>query len=169
MEESLFLQDMGTVSLGACRTFITKDFFTECNEDYIERFIFCRAFKKKIIPVASTTIKAKAILLKRRKLIGPAYDSIILAKFSDPPVLSVDSFLAYLKKLISNQPKIKEGNLLTNGYPNIFFVQLDGRIVIVDAVWSTSLLIWSLRCFEIDEFSENLKGAFVFFPITTKT
>lgn len=147
-----FLQHAGTVVLGGGESFTTRDFFTKGEKNGVTNFWFSDEFKSKILAVASAIINPVAITLEKCKLSKDMYDSAIMIELGNPPAFSVDSCLAYLKELISKQPKGEIGELLTNGYSNIFYVKLEDRVVVVGARWGDGE--WDLYCREFDGYGE---------------
>ncbi len=127
-----------------------KSFFTGKSN-----FWFGDNFKSLILSQIPETIPAFSGTLSKLLLTKPIYDSEMQAETDSKP-FSVAEFAAIIRHLILSQPNGEDGDLLNNGYGNIFHVQLgDNRVVAVRVDWDSCRREWVFRAndFDIDGWS----------------
>lgn len=119
-------------------------------------------------PFEKRSVSLPAQLKVERFSLGKdMYDTEIQSELGNPTPIPVATFLPLLFSLLSGQPngEAKENGLLTNGYANIFHVQLeDGRVVAVRADWDADE--WDLSAFELDT-DNRWHGGSCFFTLAT--
>ena len=74
---------------------------------------------------------------------------------------SIGEFLALITELIGKQPNREDGPLLTNGYINIFYVQLKGRVVAASVYWGSLDREWNCDAYGLVDVDWN-DGSCVF-------
>lgn len=75
-------------------------------------------------------------------------DKEIISEYKIRPYSSVSELLSVIYDKIIKQPNGEEGELLNNGYANIFYVQLEGaRVVAVDVDWDSANRGWGLGAY----------------------
>ena len=75
----------------------------------------------------------------------PMNDEEILKEWNIEPY-SISEFFGLIYFLLKKQPKGERGDLLTNGYANIFYVKLnDERVVAVHVLWLADRREWGCR------------------------
>ena len=139
------LQSTGTVLLSGGNAFTTREFFIEGGKNGVNNFRFLYGFKTKILNTVSDVINPITATLEKYNITKDMFNNDILLELGNPPLFSVDSCLGCIQELIR-----KRGDLSTNGYCNIFYVQLHDRVVVVN-IFSQSGC-WFLDC---DEFEGN--------------
>lgn len=137
-----------TIAVDATTSFIVRDFF-KMGENGQTKIWMSDEFKSKVLAFATNHASADAIHLDKLELTESMLDSQISVELGNPTPFGVTTFLAHIRTLILKQPKGEKGNLLTNGYANIFYVTgNDGRALTVFAYWSGEQ--WWFDCDEFD-------------------
>jgi len=134
-----FLSHVSDISLPA----IKKQF--NPNEFYKNRegLWVSNGFHERILPVASPVKSVAAKRVPMFDIIKQANDDEIRAQLPKNHVFEgTSAFCAYLAGMISRQPNGEEGNLLNNGYTNIFYVQTSGGVFAVFADWDAGDREW---------------------------
>ncbi len=90
----------------------------------------------------------KASAYEKYVLPKPMNDGEIISEWNIDPY-SVPEFLALIKELIGKQPNGEDG-LLLNDHANIFYVQLEYRMVAVRVFWDSVLCEWRCNAFDLD-------------------
>ena len=91
----------------------------------------------------------KAPAYEKHVLPKPMNDGEIISEWKIGPY-SVPEFLVLIKALIKKQPKGEDGPLLTNDHANIFYVQLEDRMVAVRVYWYSEYREWRCNAFDLD-------------------
>ena len=105
-------------------------------------------FESWVFPEIPDEIPAFDGKLQKTQLTKNMNDTAIQAELGQPKPHTVVEFIAIIIHLLSKQAKGEEGMLLTNGYANIFYVQLaDSRVVAVGVYWDADGRGW---CFNAD-------------------
>ncbi len=137
-----------TVAVEATISFVVRDFF-KMGENGQTKIWMSDEFKAKVLAFASNTASSESVHLDKLELTESMNDSQITVELGSPTPFSIDGFLSHIKGLILKQPKGEKGDLLTNGYANIFYVTgNDGRTLSVYAFWDDGR--WEFRCDEFD-------------------
>ncbi len=109
-------------------------------------------FEQWVLPLIPETIEAFQGTLTQTKLTKYMLDSEILTELGHPEPFTPGEFAALIRDLLTKQPKGEEGTLLMNGYANVFYVQLEGRVVAVRVLWSSDGRGWGLDAFGLDDY-----------------
>mgnify|MGYP001570609160 CR=1 FL=1 len=110
-------------------SFVKSSFF---RTDSSPELYFWDNFKNWVLPEILELVPAFADVLTKTELTKAMYDSEIQDELGNPKPFSVAEFAAVISSLVKAQPNGESGTLLTNGYANIFHVQLkDARVVVV--------------------------------------
>lgn len=110
------------------------------------KLYFWESFKDQIFKVIPDSIPGFEGLLRKTQLTKSMFDSEILAELNNPQPFTVSEFAAIICELLSRQPNSEDGQLLNNGYANIFYVKLeDERVVAVVVHWSSDARGWRLN------------------------
>ena len=126
------------------------------------RLYFWPNFTNWVLPAIPKTIPALGIALMKTKLMKSMYDSGILTGLGNPKPFTPSEFAAIIRHLLRGQPKGEEGTLLTNGYANIFYVQLeDNRVVAVHVFWHAGFRDWNFYTYALGG-GEWCDGLYVF-------
>lgn len=113
-------------------SFSTSSFFSKGPV----KLFFGGYFKSWILPAIPETIPAFSISLSSFSFTKNMYDKEILTELGNPEPFTISEFAALIKNLISRQPVGEAGDLLNNGYLNIFYMKLDDeRVVAVSVRW----------------------------------
>jgi len=100
------------------------------------KLYFWDTFTNWILKAIPNEIPAFEGILSQTELTKSMNDSEILNELNNPKPFTIPEFVAILRDLLTKQVNGESGRLLTNGYANIFYVQLaDGRVVVVYASW----------------------------------
>ena len=126
-------------------------------------------FEKTILNQAPGVITLAPMTLEKFKLSQSMNDSEMLAELGNPEPYSISQALGILKDLTSKQPEGDDGTLLTDGYANIFYVNVGVRTVAVNARWNSWQSIWYLYCCELGVWREGFICFFFFFNDTATT
>ncbi|KKU94116.1 MAG: hypothetical protein UY26_C0003G0267 [Candidatus Jorgensenbacteria bacterium GW2011_GWA1_48_13] len=115
-------------------------------------------FRNWVLTAILENIPAFQGMLVKHQLTKGMYDSEILSGLGHPTPFSPTEFAAVIRDLISKQSRGEEGLLLTNGYANIFYVQLpagaggeDARVVAVRVTWNAGDDDWHLDAYGLDD------------------
>lgn len=151
-----------TVAVEATISFVVRDFF-KMGDNGQTKIWMSDAFKEKVLAFASSTASSSEVRLDKLELTESMNDSQITVELGSPTPFSIDGFLSHTKGLILKQPKGEKGDLLTNGYANIFYVTgNDGRTFAVDVHWNGRQ--WEFDCREFVEDGWWRAGRCVFSP-----
>ncbi len=116
------------------------------------KLYFWDSFKNQILKAIPDSIPAFEGLLRKTQLTRNMFDSEILAELNNPQPFTVSEFAALIRELLSKQPKGEDGQLLNNGYANIFYVKLeDARVVVVDVSWLSGGREWYPRAYALGD------------------
>ncbi|MBU1046912.1 hypothetical protein KKH36_04015 [Patescibacteria group bacterium] len=97
----------------------------------------------------------------------PMTDAEIRKSDSEDYVFKASEFCLCLKDKIVAQSEGEDGELLNNGFVNMFYVHgKNNKIIIVTIGWSTNLREWSVYLYRIDSHLWG-KGNRVFYPTNT--
>lgn len=77
-------------------------------------------------------------------------DQEILSEWDIEPYTPAELF-ALLNHLIGTPPRGQKGELLANGYSNLFYVRLEGRVVAVNVYWHSDDREWYLSVYDLDD------------------
>ena len=88
---------------------------------------------------------------ERRILSKSMNDKEIIGEFKIQPYKSIPELLSVVHEKITKQPNGENGELLNNGYANIFYVQLEDRVVAVDVRWDSGDREWVLHADGLDD------------------
>ncbi len=139
-----------TVAVEATTLFVVRDFF-KMGDNGQTKIWMSDAFKEKVLAFASNTASSGEVRLDKLELTESMNDSQIIVELGSPTPFSIDGFLSHAKGLILKQPEGEKGDLLTNGYANIFYVTgNDGRTLTVFAYWRDEQ--WKFHCYGFDEY-----------------
>ncbi len=115
------------------------------------RLYFWDNFKNWVLSEIPDMIPTFQGTLSKYKLTKNMYDKEILEELGNPTPFTIGEFAGIMKDLISKQPNGKDGDLLTNGYANIFYVKLaDGRVVAVNLRWHSVNREWNCSADDLD-------------------
>lgn len=139
------------VSVGS----LTKDSFFSNGP---VKLYFWDNFRSWILSAIPDSIPAFSTTLSSFTLTRNMYDRDILTELGNPTPFTVSEFAAIMKGMLSKQPQGEPGDLLTDGYANIFYVKLDdGRVVAVLVHWYADYPEWNCYAhdFDNDRWSEG--------------
>ena len=103
-------------------------------------------FVARILSVANCVESADGTSLSSFGLVNPANDSEIRSELSKNHLIE----LWQIAEIISLQPNGKEGNLLNNGYANIFYVRgKNGDVFAVSVGWSSDVRQWRVDAWRL--------------------
>ncbi len=109
---------------------------------------FGESFRNWILPAIPDEIPEFQGNLAKHELMKSMNDSEILAELGSPQPFTIPEFVAIVKSLVEKQPQGEAGTLLSNGYANIFYVQLeDGRVVAAGVYWVSGCREWDLGAY----------------------
>jgi hypothetical protein len=104
------------------------------------------SFRNWVLVAIPETVTEFQRTLQKRRLAKPMSDWDILSELGNPEPFTSKEFAAVLSSLVRRQPNGEFGNLLTNGYnANLFYVQLEGRVVLVSVRRDDVRRDWRLR------------------------
>lgn len=133
---------MKNISVRA-ESFAKDSFF---GEEGPARFYLWDNFRNWVLQSIPETVPAFQGILRRYQFARPMDDSEILVELGDSKPLTPEELAATLAYFITRQAKGESGPLLTNGYTNFFYVQLEeGIVVVVDVFWDAEGRVWNLN------------------------
>ena len=100
--------------------------------------------------------KSKKNILPKRMI-----DEEIIKEFKIQPYKSIPELLSVFYDKITKQPNGEDGELLNNGYANLFYLQLEDRVVVVSVGWYSDVRGWFLIANDLSDFRSN-EGRCVF-------
>lgn len=128
--------DLGTkVASDAIKTFDPHAFYKMRDGLFIGDF-----FRDNILAKAASVKKLPATTFKSFNLTKDAYDRDIIPCLPQNYEFDISEALARIAQMIGQQPNGKEGDLLNNGYANLFYVP--GCVVSV--CWFATYLNWDV-------------------------
>ena len=146
------LRGMATVDLSArAEPFAAADYFKNRAGLYI-----WDGFKSRVSSVAGTVTTTPATKSSSFDLKKSSADQRIRVELPEDHVFPDASvFCSYLAGMIDRQPNGKEGDLLNNGLANIFYVNVDDRVVAVYVGWNAGDQWWGVDAcgLDVDVFS----------------
>jgi hypothetical protein len=74
-------------------------------------------------------------------------DVEIMKEFKIVPYHSISELLTTVQRKISGQPNGEGGDLLNNGYANLFYLELNGRVVVARVFWYSDDREWRLSVY----------------------
>lgn len=131
----------------ATEPFTKNSFFVK---DGSVKLYFWDNFTNWILKAIPENIPAFQGKLLKTQLTKDMYDSEILNELNQPKPFTILEFAAIIRDLLTKQPKGEEGEFLNNGYANIFYVQLEDRVVPVFAGWRSGDRGWRLGVGDLD-------------------
>lgn len=105
-------------------------------------------FQNWILNKAPASIPAFEGTLTKFRLTKPMTDAEIRAEIGEG-AFSISEVLAIIAALTERQPNGEEGDLFMNGNTNIFYVQLEDRVVVVFVHWYSDSREWCLHAFDL--------------------
>ena len=175
-----FLESKGTIivnralkKLKYATQVITPTFETQKNTFFvagkngITKMWMSDEFKAKILKFLPATIVATEKRLDSFDLTEDMYDSVIMPELGNPPVRKMNDVVAGVAGMVAKQPNGEAGDLLSNGYSNIFYGQSeeDGRVLVLSVRGDSADLEWDWVCYELGEAGKWLAGSRVFSPV----
>ena len=113
-------------------------------------------FSSRMLMAISEKVPAFEGVLMKTRLIKPMHDSEILLELGHPELYYPDEFAAIMRCFILSQLNKEEGVLITNGYDNIFYVQLErAHVVMVRLYWHITNNSWSLGICDLDNIGRH--------------
>ncbi len=110
-------------------------------------------FKYLILPATKPIEKTPAMEVAYSELLERSIDSQIRNELSESHVFKdATIFCSHLAGMIDSQFSGKEGPLLTSGYANIFYVQVEVKVLAVDAYWNHDDRRWLVYTYEVDDY-----------------
>lgn len=103
-------------------------------------------FRDNVLSKAGAVTKLPAALLKSFELTKNAYDREITSCLPQNYEFDISETLARIAQMIERQPGGKEGDLLNNGYVNLFYVP--GYVVNVN--WTAVSRRWRVNAWKLD-------------------
>ena len=64
-------------------------------------------------------------------------------------IFTATEFCSWLAVKIAKQPNGKTGELLANGYANLFLVEVNGEVVLVDVDWYSGNQEWGVDAWDL--------------------
>lgn len=107
----------GEIASDEIKTFDPHVFYKMSNELWIGDF-----FRDNVLAKAASVKKLSATTLKSFELTKNAYDRDITSCLPQNYEFDISEALARIAQMIEQQPNGKEGDLLNNGYANLFYV-----------------------------------------------
>jgi len=106
--------------------------------------------RKWILPAATPIDALPGGILDGFDLIKNAFDREIKSELPAVHVISASEFLARAAVLTANQPNGKEGDLLVNGYANIWYVEgLNSEVFAVFVRWYADDRLWRFYTYQL--------------------
>jgi hypothetical protein len=91
-----------------------------------------------------------------------AYDSQIRKELRGDHIFTPDEFAAIVASLIAKQPNGQKGALLNTSYANLFYVEVNGRVLVAHVIWHSVGGEWRFFVSALDEPGEWDYGNYVF-------
>lgn len=111
-----------------------------------EGLLVSDSFWDLILLVAKLTSSIPETILTLFDLVRVASDAEICAELPERHIFEASTFCSYLAGIIFPQLNGKPGNLLTNGYTNIFYVRgANGEVFVVYVRWYSDYREWRVR------------------------
>ena len=148
-ERNKFLQKRDNIQFLEHKNFNLKKFYKTRNGLYI-----LECFIDRILSVAENIDTVPAVTGANFDLINPANDAEICSELPENHIFEDASvFCAYLAGLIEKQKGGESGNLLNNGYANIFYVRgALGEVFAVCVRWYSGSRRWHVNAFSLASF-----------------
>ncbi|MFA6414571.1 MAG: hypothetical protein WC217_00965 [Candidatus Paceibacterota bacterium] len=132
----------GKIASDAIKTFDPYVFYEVRDGLWIGDF-----FRDNVLAKAASVKNLPATTLKSFELTKNAYDRDITACLPQNYEFDISEALARIAQIIEQQPNGKEGDLLNNGYANLFYVP--GYVVRVS--WGADCRSWGVGAWERDD------------------
>lgn len=165
------LVHLETITVPAAAEFGTREFFTTTGENEVTKITIDNRFQEMILARASERISRGAHKLNISWLSGDIHDSDIWRELSDLKPITVDEYLASIKVRIEMWARDEDGHYLReNGHPNVEYVSLDDRIVVVFCAVDLELspdLGWFFFSYEISQEAYQTEGTWISLPEKT--
>jgi len=129
----------GKIASDAIKTFDPCVFYKMRDGLWIGDF-----FRDNVLAKAASVKKLPATTLKSLELTKNAYDRDITACLPQNYEFDISEALAHIAQMIELQPNGKEGDLLNNGYANLFYVPG----CVVDVSWLADDRYWDVLAWE---------------------
>jgi len=107
-------------------------------------------FKDLVLKFAKPVSGVVATTIRKHELVKPANDSQIRSGLPEGHVFQASELCGHLAGMILRQPNGGAGQLLNNGYANLFYVQVGSEVVVVGVLWSAGYRRWSVFAFQLD-------------------
>lgn len=131
----------GKIASDAIKTFDPHVFYKMSNELWIGDF-----FRDNVLAKADSVKKLPATTLKSFELTKNAYDRDITPCLPQNYEFDISEALVRIAQMIEQQSNGKEGDLLNNGYANLFYVPG----CVVGVYWSAGGRDWSVYAWKRD-------------------
>src|SRR3990172_7753848 len=145
---------MAEILIPEVKKFIVSDKFQHRAKDEmgIKTYLYDNFASWIINPMKGEKVSLAAPLkLEKFKLEKAMHDTEIQKELGNPGPIHITQFLPLLWTMLVKQANGEEGDLLVNGYANIFHVELEnGPVVAVDAFWFAGDREWILDAYELD-------------------
>ena len=145
---------MAEILIPEVKKFIVSDKFQHRAKDEmgIKTYLYDNFASWIINPMKGEKVSLAAPLkLEKFKLEKAMHDTEIQKELGNPGPIHITQFLPLLWTMLVKQANGEEGDLLVNGYANIFHVELEnGPVVAVDAFWFAVDREWILDAYELD-------------------
>ncbi len=114
-------------------------------------------FRDRILAVASPAASAPTTFASY-ELVKRSNDDEIRRELPEGHVFEdVSAFCAHLAGLISRQPGGKEGDLIANGYANIFYVRgINSEVFAVSVYWNAGHREWRVHARRLDDYRRDV-------------
>lgn len=106
------------------------------------------SFRDNVLSKAAMVKNLSAATLKSLELTKNAYDREITPCLPQKYEFDISEALARIAQMIEKQPGGKEGDLLNNGYANLFYVP----DCVVRVYWNADYRSWRVGAWELDDF-----------------
>ena len=101
-------------------------------------------FKDLVLKFAKPVSGVVATTIRKHELVKPANDSQIRSGLPEGHVFQVDELCSHLAGMIQRQSNGGAGELLNNGYVNLFYVQVGSEVVVVRVYWNAVYREWGV-------------------------
>jgi len=147
--EGQCLSSTSTITLPASKKRFNPDEYYQTREG----LYVWEGFRNRIVPATSPIEQVPGMEIFSFDLDKSMNDAEIRAKLPKNHVFENASiFCAYLGGMIDRQPKGKEGDLLSNGYANIFYVRgLNSELFAVNVLWDAVNREWDVNADSLDD------------------
>lgn len=104
-------------------------------------------FKSRVLSKAKPVENLDPVTLSSHELTKNTYDRDITPGLGENYIFDESEVCARIEQLVSKQPNGEAGDLLNNGYANLFYV----AGYVVDVRWYGDGREWSVRAWELDD------------------